>query len=321
VFSGHYQDELAAINAEPRQGRTSVLVQPELQWQIPPKRSDLSGEPSIVALARWTGSAAGESLELYADHVGETHFITCSLRHTKEHYWIGSRYCAEGTILPGRIFMQGPTTSRRRSVIDGAFDFFRIYFDPDVLAECSEDIHGRGCASPLVLFDAHFTDDKIIRELTKSLVNLGEDSGALGPAFVEGAGLALALHLVANYAGQRGPQRAQQLSPLAKWRLKRVIDYIEEHLDQSIHLADLGSAAGLSRMHFAAQFRAATGHTPHTYVMLRRIAVAQQLLVEHKMSIAAVAGAVGFRTHAHFTSVFKKLVGTSPVDWRNDALR
>ena len=48
-------------------------------------------------------------------------------------------------------------------------------------------------------------------------------------------------------------------------------------------------------MHFAAQFRAATGLRPHQYLLRRRIERAQQLLIETGMPIVDVALSVGFQ--------------------------
>jgi AraC family transcriptional regulator len=81
-------------------------------------------------------------------------------------------------------------------------------------------------------------------------------------------------------------------------------------------LADLASSAGLTRMHFAAQFRAATGLRPHEYLLRRRIERAQEMLVGTGMSLVDVALSVGFQTQAHFTSVFKRYAGQPPRAWR-----
>jgi hypothetical protein len=51
--------------------------------------------------------------------------------------------------------------------------------------------------------------------------------------------------------GRACPQR-RPIAPLPQWRLARVIQYIGEHMEESIKLADLAKAAGLTRMHFAA---------------------------------------------------------------------
>jgi len=83
-----------------------------------------------------------------------------------------------------------------------------------------------------------------------------------------------------------------------------------------IALEDMANAAGLSRMHFAAQFRASTGLSPHEYLVRRRIARAQELLLNPNLSIAAIAMDAGFQTQAHFTVVFRKVVGEPPGRWR-----
>ena len=69
-------------------------------------------------------------------------------------------------------------------------------------------------------------------------------------------------------------------------------------------------------MHFAAQFRAATGVRPHEYLVRRRIAKAQTMLATTEMPIAELALAVGFGSQAHFTVVFKRFSGLTPLRWR-----
>jgi AraC-like DNA-binding protein len=83
-----------------------------------------------------------------------------------------------------------------------------------------------------------------------------------------------------------------------------------------IYLIELSNAVGLSRIHFAAQFRAATGYTPNRYIIRRKVAHAQTLLRDPAMSVVDVALLLGFRTQAHFTVVFKSIVGHPPAHWR-----
>ena len=103
---------------------------------------------------------------------------------------------------------------------------------------------------------------------------------------------------------------------LTKWRLKRVSTYIDEHICESITLATLAQVAGLSRMYFAAQFRAATACRPHEYILRKRIERAQQLLLETSEPLVSIALDVGFQSQAHFSTVFKRFVGLSPNQWR-----
>ncbi len=107
---------------------------------------------------------------------------------------------------------------------------------------------------------------------------------------------------------------------LPRWRLHRVIAYIESHIADAISLADMAEAAQLSPMHFAAQFRVSTGTNPHRYLLSCRIQKAKALLAQSPCSLIDVALSVGFRTQAHFTTVFKKIEGTTPSQWRRARL-
>jgi transcriptional regulator GlxA family with amidase domain len=127
--------------------------------------------------------------------------------------------------------------------------------------------------------------------------------------------MAIVARLLALATGVVTPERSRG-SKLSQWRLKRAIDYVEARLDESVSLADVASSAGLTRMHFAAQFRAATGLRPHEYLLRRRIERAQEMLVGTGMSLVEVALSVGFQTQAHFTSVFKRYAGQPPRAWR-----
>jgi AraC-like DNA-binding protein len=105
-------------------------------------------------------------------------------------------------------------------------------------------------------------------------------------------------------------------TPLQKWRMKAVVDYVDSHLSSRITLATMAAAAGLSCMHFAAQFRAATGTRPHDYVLRRRIERAQALLRDSEIVLVDIALSVGFQSQSHFTTVFKRFVGETPHRWR-----
>ncbi|MGY3586255.1 AraC family transcriptional regulator [Bradyrhizobium sp. USDA 4341] len=103
---------------------------------------------------------------------------------------------------------------------------------------------------------------------------------------------------------------------LQKWRLKRVGNYIDCHMSSRITLLDLAAVAGLSRMHFASQFRAATGLRPHEFLLRERIRRAEALMQDPAMTLLEIALAVGFQTQAHFTTVFKRFSGCTPRHWR-----
>lgn len=110
--------------------------------------------------------------------------------------------------------------------------------------------------------------------------------------------------------------RGRPVQALQKWRLKRVVDHIESSMSSKITLRDLAAAAGLSRMHFASQFRVATGMRPHEFLLQQRILRAVELMRDTTMTIMEITLTVGFQTQAHFTTVFKRFVGCTPRHWR-----
>ena len=110
--------------------------------------------------------------------------------------------------------------------------------------------------------------------------------------------------------------KRREVRELQKWRLKRVIEYVDAHLATRITLVDMAAVAGLSRMHFASQFRVATGLRPHQFLLRRRVEQAEDLLRNTTMSIVEIALTIGFQTQAHLTTVFKRFVGCTPGRWR-----
>jgi len=109
-----------------------------------------------------------------------------------------------------------------------------------------------------------------------------------------------------------------QRAPLPKWRMKRVVEFIDGNLEDGISLADLAHAAGLSPMHFARQFRRATNMRPREYLLRRRITRSQELLQTTEASLVDIALSVGFQGQAHFTTVFKRFTNTTPHQWRQE---
>jgi AraC family transcriptional regulator len=133
-----------------------------------------------------------------------------------------------------------------------------------------------------------------------------------GRLFAESAAVMIAGLLVRGQAGL-GPDRP---GGLPAWRLKRLRDHIETHLDGDLGLADLAGLVGLSPDRFAHGFKASTGLSPHRYVIERRVQRAAELLATTSEPIAAIALAVGCSSQAHLTTLFRQVLGTTPGAYR-----
>jgi AraC family transcriptional regulator len=113
---------------------------------------------------------------------------------------------------------------------------------------------------------------------------------------------------------------------LAGGALPRVRAYIDSHLGDRISLAELAREAGVSRFHFARQFRLSTGESPMGYLRRVRIERSKSILQTRDTTIAEVAARLGFSDQSHFTRIFGRLVGVSPGsfarsdDWSSRAV-
>jgi AraC family transcriptional regulator len=158
--------------------------------------------------------------------------------------------------------------------------------------------------------------DALLLQLAKMLFSAALD--AHDPAFARHLVDAIVARVGVLFAQRAAPVTAMARNVLPRWRLQRVVRYVQEHVSDTISLADMAAAAGISAMHFAAQFRAATGLRPHHYLLQCRIQQAKVLLMDTTRSLIDIAISVGFRTQAHFTTVFKNFEYTTPMQWRRN---
>src|SRR5271163_4237007 len=158
-----------------------------------------------------------------------------------------------------------------------------------------------------------------VDQLSRVLRTAGIDIRKLDRSTDNAVRLAAVARLVETLEPSKSQtEKKRAVAELPKWRLMRVLKYIDANIGEPIALANLAAAAGLSRMYFAKQFRAATGIRPHDYVLRKRIERAQQMLAAKPAALVDIALSVGFQTQAHFTTVFKKFVGNTPCQWRRE---
>jgi AraC-like DNA-binding protein len=110
--------------------------------------------------------------------------------------------------------------------------------------------------------------------------------------------------------------RESSTNPLDNRRLRRVLDYVEEHLADDIAVADLANIACLSIFHFTRAFSAATGMPPHHYVSRRRLERAKAMIATESTSIAETAFMCRFSSQASFTRAFRRATGMTPAVYR-----
>jgi transcriptional regulator of acetoin/glycerol metabolism/AraC-like DNA-binding protein len=98
--------------------------------------------------------------------------------------------------------------------------------------------------------------------------------------------------------------------------MRRLHDYVDAHLTESMDLRDLSTVAGLSVFHFARQFKLSMGVTPHYYLVEKRVRRAQEMLATTDLSLSDVAVATGFSDQSHLARHFRQMAGMTPGQFR-----
>lgn len=104
-------------------------------------------------------------------------------------------------------------------------------------------------------------------------------------------------------------------------RLPEALAYIDAHLGERLTLPSIAGTVGSSAYHFAHAFKRSVGIAPHQYVMQRRLDRAKELLENTDLPIAEVALAVGCANQSHFSALFHKATGVTPLSYRQSRIR
>ena len=98
--------------------------------------------------------------------------------------------------------------------------------------------------------------------------------------------------------------------------LREVLVWAQEHLETDLTVDQLAARALMSPRSFARHFRAATGTTPHAWLLGQRLTRAQQLLESTDLGVDEVADRCGFGAATTLRGHFARRFGTSPQAYR-----
>jgi len=270
----------------------------------------LLGEPfrdAVRVTRRWNHGALHDSLTAFPDNVVMTYYgVDRDVAWRSGGRRLGSRTRSGSiTVIPeghdGRWDMDGPVETSH------------VYIPDRRLQAAAAQITGGGRVE--LVGRVGFEDPSAARilELLSREVPNQEPSARL---FVDQAIDLLCIHLVRAHSSFAALALEAPRGGLADWQLRRVTQYMREHLAEEIGLDELAALVNLSRFHFCTAFRKATGQTPHNWLMILRIEEARRLLETPALAVTDVALAVGYQTPSSFAAAFRKLVGTTPSAYR-----
>jgi AraC-like DNA-binding protein len=212
------------------------------------------------------------------------------------------------------------TLQRKLTFVPAGHEFFEwqrprirsrvicLYFDPAKLPVRAD----ASCRAPIVaprLFFEHNVLWETAVKLGKAIEDASEDQ-----RYWEALGIIIAHELLSVHGSVAG--RAAARGGLAVWQQRIATAYIDEHLADSIPLAELAKLVDLSSHYFCRAFKQSFGVPPHRYHINRRIERAKMLLADRAMSVTDIGLALGFSETSSFSATFRSTTGTSPTEYR-----
>ncbi len=95
-----------------------------------------------------------------------------------------------------------------------------------------------------------------------------------------------------------------------------VIDYLSNHINESITLEEIASEANLSPSHFSYLFKNKTGFSPMVYFNHLKVQKACQFLLFTQLRVKEISQEVGIEDQYYFSRMFSKIMGMSPNEYR-----
>ena len=207
-----------------------------------------------------------------------------------------------------------PAGMRCRRLLKGRSDVMTVHLKPRLINDIFEEVYDRDPAAlslnPMLTcpdWQVNALLPMLMEEALSSPVGAGLMAGTIGRV--------LGLHLLRHHSSA-APLPPERRVTIPAGRMRRVIDYMHEHLDAELSLADLAKLCQLSQSHFSRAFRDATGMPAHRYLLRLRLDHAKELLERTDTPVIDIALECGFAQPSHFSTMFRTHIGVCPRAWR-----
>jgi AraC family transcriptional regulator len=165
----------------------------------------------------------------------------------------------------------------------------------------------------IVGLESSRTRESAVSRLVDAVAGAGEVDVEMTRGILEKALALLAASPGSGNCFSASPSRGG----LTVWQAKRVATYVSEHTNESLRTSDLAALVQLGVGYFSRAFKVSFQETPGKYVTRQRIRTAQDMMLRTSRTLAEVSLECGFCDQAHFSRLFRQLVGQSPGLWRS----
>ena len=192
------------------------------------------------------------------------------------------------------------------------FDLVVCAFDSALVSGLDSELERRPEGELRLQVNFH---DPATQQLIKLLVADANEGYTTERLYTDYLAHALAVRML-SLGRQAKPQTNNRGgSALPAHVLRRIIERMRS-FSSDLSLQALANESGYSRVHFIRMFKAATGYSPHNYLLNLKMERARELLRNPSMSLIDIALDCGFSSHSHMSRLFHKIVGVTPSDYR-----
>jgi AraC family transcriptional regulator len=158
--------------------------------------------------------------------------------------------------------------------------------------------------------------DPLIWQIGLALTTVLQTAPQNSAFYADAMATALATHLLQFYTTRQHSLR-EYADGLSSLRLKRAVEYINEHLGENLSLTTIAEQVDMSHYYFCRLFKQSVGVTPHQYLIQQRVEKSKSLLRQRELTIFDIAADCGFANPSHFAKCFRRYIGISPQQFRS----
>jgi len=232
-----------------------------------------------------------------------------------------AEYTVESTVYPLKpgdmLTIARGQLHKMQAFSDQPYERFILYLNSEYLASLAPEAGGlNSCfrqarASGRSLLRLDDADRAAVYHLFIRMEKALQDASPYSAALSQ----ALLTELMILVCSAESGQAASHPDAQSDEKIARTLHYIQEHLGENLSCDALAARLHISRSSFQHRFKAATGHSPHAYIRLKRLLLASELLANGEPAIAAGRKS-GYTDHSAFCHAFTAQYGVTPSAFR-----
>ena len=246
-------------------------------------------------------------------HIAEHHVVCLMLGELKSERKLNGIYQQEQANFGSVAVMPANVEHWSAWKTPAKFAIFSI--QPDTLAQIAPETIDADRVELIPTF-AKLEPDRLLASIGKEIEQHLKNNPDGCSFYIEHLMNALLAHLVQKYC-HIAPLLKESTVGLPPYKLKQVIEYINDNLEESIKLSDLAQLVNTSQFYFCRLFRESIGISPYKYVLQQRIKKTRSLIENSSLPLVDIAYESGFSSQSQMTHHFRKSVGVTPKVYRN----